>query len=144
MLCCYLNVFVFLYLWMHRCQHSLKFPSNLWVVWVGYTSVSKKFPLLASPGLYLGIFVHIYEDVNVKNLRQWPRWYNTLVRLSHVSFSVLCLIGVSVVRPAPYWYLWQPISMGSPKLSVHGFLLKILGTNTLAYFAIASVNKRFT
>ncbi len=54
MLCCYLNVFVYVYIidlkeysfniyglykWMQRCQHSFKkIPSNLWVVHVGSIS----------------------------------------------------------------------------------------------------------
>ncbi len=39
MLCCYLNVFVFVFVYINECidvNTALKIPSNLCVVWVGY------------------------------------------------------------------------------------------------------------
>jgi len=75
MLCCYLNVFVFVYIidlkeyslhfyglyqWMHRYQHSFKkIPSKLWVVWVGYISF-QEICYAGKPQVESSIFFQVY------------------------------------------------------------------------------------
>jgi hypothetical protein len=45
---------------MHRCQRSFKKFLQIYELFRYETSVSKKFHMLASPRLYLGIFFQIY------------------------------------------------------------------------------------
>ncbi len=48
---------------MRRCQHSFKKFLQIYELFAQDPSVSKKFPTLASPRLYLDIFFHIYEFI---------------------------------------------------------------------------------
>jgi hypothetical protein len=67
MQCCYLNVFAYI----NECidvNTALKKFLQIYELFGYDTPVSKKFPTLASPRLYLVIFFQIYAV-------QWPEWY---------------------------------------------------------------------